>query len=195
MQTALSTTELFLIAVGIIFTVPFLIWRVGKTDYYAPLVVVQIITGILLGPGILGKIFPDYYTFVLTPAVVQSLNGIAWWAVMIFVWIAGIELDLKKDEVRTPMGIASVRSSIARDAKGQAATGPWGGVQWKLEPKIDAGADLQTMSVTSIRFYLRRLDNGDGILYYNARKIESGVEVARVLTVLYYPLLSTNKST
>ena len=27
---------------------------------------------------------------------VQSLNGIAWWAVMIFVWIAGIELDLKK---------------------------------------------------------------------------------------------------
>lgn len=22
-------------------------------------------------------------------------NGIAWWAVMVFVWIAGIELDLK----------------------------------------------------------------------------------------------------
>ena len=68
----------------------------GKTDYYAPLVVVQIITGILLGPGILGGIFPDYYAFVFTQPVVQSLNGIAWWAVMIFVWIAGIELDLKK---------------------------------------------------------------------------------------------------
>ncbi len=27
--------------------------------------------------------------------VIQSLNGIAWWAVMIFVWIAGIELDIK----------------------------------------------------------------------------------------------------
>jgi Kef-type K+ transport system membrane component KefB len=27
--------------------------------------------------------------------VIQSLNGVAWWAVMIFVWIAGIELDLK----------------------------------------------------------------------------------------------------
>jgi len=27
--------------------------------------------------------------------VVQSLNGIAWWAVMCFVWLAGIELDLK----------------------------------------------------------------------------------------------------
>ena len=96
MHTALSTTEVFLIAIGIIFTVPYLIWRVGNTDYYAPLVVVQIITGILLGPGILGKVFPDYYAFVFTQPVVQSLNGIAWWAVMVFVWIAGIELDLKK---------------------------------------------------------------------------------------------------
>ncbi len=96
MHTIVSTTETFLIAIGIIFTVPYLIWRVGKTDYYAPLVVVQIITGILLGPGILGKLFPDYYAFVFTQAVVQSLNGIAWWAVMVFVWIAGIELDLGK---------------------------------------------------------------------------------------------------
>ena len=47
----MNTTEIFLIAMTIIFTVPYLIWRLGKTDYYAPLVVVQIITGILLGPG------------------------------------------------------------------------------------------------------------------------------------------------
>jgi Kef-type K+ transport system membrane component KefB len=92
----MSTTEIFLIAMLIIFTVPYLVWRVGRTDYYAPLVVVQIIAGILLGPGVLGKLFPAYYQFVFSPAVVQSLNGIAWWAVMIFVWIAGIELDLKQ---------------------------------------------------------------------------------------------------
>ncbi len=92
----MNTTEIFLIAMTIIFTVPWLIWRLGRTDYYAPLVVVQIITGILLGPGILGKVFPDYYGFVFNPAVVQSLNGIAWWAVMLFVMIAGVELDLRK---------------------------------------------------------------------------------------------------
>src|SRR6202165_5197093 len=91
-----STSEIFLIAMGIIFLVPYLIWRVGKTEYYAPLVVVQIITGILLGPGILGALYPNYYAFVFNSAVVQSLNGIAWWAVMSFVWIAGIELDLKQ---------------------------------------------------------------------------------------------------
>ncbi|WP_374362915.1 cation:proton antiporter [Pseudoduganella danionis] len=92
----MATTEIFLIAMLIIFSLPYLIWRVGQTDYYAPLVVVQIITGILLGPGILGRAYPEYYQFVFNPQVVQSLNGIAWWAVMIFVMIAGIELDLKK---------------------------------------------------------------------------------------------------
>ncbi len=92
----MSTAELFLIAMAVIFTVPWLIWRLFKTDYYAPLVVVQIIAGILLGPGMLGKLYPDYYQFVFTPAVTESLNGIARWAVMLFVMIAGIELDLRQ---------------------------------------------------------------------------------------------------
>ena len=90
----MSTTEVFLIAMLIIFTVPYLVWRLGRTEYFAPLVVVQIVTGILLGPGILGAAFPDYYQFVFSAPVIQSLNGIAWWAVMVFVWVAGIELDL-----------------------------------------------------------------------------------------------------
>jgi Kef-type K+ transport system membrane component KefB len=90
----MTTTEIFLIAMLLIFVVPYLIWRLGRTDYYAPLVVVQIICGILLGPGILGAAFPDYYQFVFNPQVIGSLNGVAWWAVMIFVWIAGVELDL-----------------------------------------------------------------------------------------------------
>ncbi|NMM10388.1 MAG: cation:proton antiporter [Polaromonas sp.] len=96
MHPAMTTTEIYLIAMAIIFTLPYVIWRVGRTDYYAPLVVVQIIVGILLGPGVLGKMFPGYYSLVFSAPVVQSLNGIAWWAVMIFVWVAGIELDLKK---------------------------------------------------------------------------------------------------
>ena len=92
----MSTSEIFLIAMLIIFTLPYLVWRLGRTEYFAPLVVVQIITGIVLGPGVLGKLFPDYYKFVFTGPVIQSLNSIAQWSVMIFVWIAGIELDLRK---------------------------------------------------------------------------------------------------
>ncbi|MDQ3197887.1 MAG: cation:proton antiporter, partial [Verrucomicrobiota bacterium] len=90
----MSNSEVFLIAMAIIFTVPYLVWRLFRTEYYAPLVVVQIIGGILLGPGVLGAIFPQYYEFVFNSQVIGQLNGIAQWGVMIFVWVAGIELDL-----------------------------------------------------------------------------------------------------
>ncbi len=104
----MSTTEIFLIAMAITFALPYLVWRLGGTDYFAPLVIVQILSGIVLGPGILGRAFPDYYQFVFNPQVVGSLNGIAWWAVMLFVWIAGIELDLKKAWVhRVESGITA----------------------------------------------------------------------------------------
>jgi Kef-type K+ transport system membrane component KefB len=92
----MNTTELFLIAMLIVFSLPYLIWRLGRTEYWAPLVVVQIITGILLGPGVMGKLTPEAYSFVFTPGVIGALNGIAWWAVTLFVWIAGIELDLSQ---------------------------------------------------------------------------------------------------
>jgi Kef-type K+ transport system membrane component KefB len=92
----MSTTEIFLIAMLLIFVVPYLIWRLGRTEFFAPLVVVQIICGILLGPGVMGAIFPDYYHLVFDPKVIGALNGIAWWAVMIFVWIAGVELDISE---------------------------------------------------------------------------------------------------
>ncbi|MEO6506858.1 MAG: cation:proton antiporter [Chthoniobacterales bacterium] len=92
----MSTSEIFLIAMVIIYTIPYLVWRLCRTEYYAPLVVVQIIGGILLGPGVLGALFPDYYHFVFNPQVIGHLNGIAQWAVMIFVWVAGIELDIQK---------------------------------------------------------------------------------------------------
>ena len=92
----MNTTELFLIAMAVIFTLPWLFWRVTRCDYHAPLVVVQIVAGILLGPGVLGKAWPEGYHTVFAPPVIQSLNGIAWWAVMLFVMIAGVELDLRQ---------------------------------------------------------------------------------------------------
>ncbi len=92
----MNTSEIFLLAMLIILAVPYLVWRLLRTDDWAPLVVVQIVTGIALGPGVAGAVWPDYYRFVFNPPVIQALNGVAWWGVMLFVWIAGIELDLSK---------------------------------------------------------------------------------------------------
>lgn len=96
MAQTLPVTELFLLALIIIFALPYAFWRLLRTDYWAPLVVVQIVAGIVLGPGILGAVFPAYYETIFTPQVIGALNGIAWWAVMLFVFVAGLELDLKE---------------------------------------------------------------------------------------------------
>jgi len=92
----MSTTEIFLLAMLLVFSLPYLVWRLGRTDYFAPLAIVQIIGGIVLGPGVAGAIFPEYHKFVFNPDVMKTLNGIAQWGVMLFVMLAGIELDLKK---------------------------------------------------------------------------------------------------
>ena len=90
----MTTTELFLIAMLIVFSAPYLFWRLLRTDHYAPLVIVQIIAGVLLGPGVLGAAFPQWHASVFNPQVIGALSGIAWWAVMIFVFVAGVELDI-----------------------------------------------------------------------------------------------------
>lgn len=96
MTELLNAKTAYLIVMLMIFGVPWLAWRLGRTDAIAPLVVVQIVGGVLLGPGIAGAIWPDAYAALFKPAVVHNLNGLAWWAVIIFLWLAGIELDLKQ---------------------------------------------------------------------------------------------------
>jgi Kef-type K+ transport system membrane component KefB len=93
MNHAMNTTELYLAAMLIIFSVPYLVWRGLRTEAYAPLAVVQIIGGIVLGPGVLGALLPDAHAAVFNPQVIMALNGVAWWGVMIFVFVAGLELD------------------------------------------------------------------------------------------------------
>jgi Kef-type K+ transport system membrane component KefB len=91
----MAGSEAFLIAILLIFTLPYLVWRVLQLDVVAPLVVVQIIAGILLGPGVVGAVWPSLYSALFTPEVITALNGIARWAVMLFVFVAGLELDLQ----------------------------------------------------------------------------------------------------
>jgi Kef-type K+ transport system membrane component KefB len=95
MLELLNAKTAFLIIMLMIFTLPWLAWRLGRTEAIAPLVVVQIVGGILLGPGIAGAVWPEVHTALFKPEVIQNLNGLAWWAVIIFLWLAGIELNLK----------------------------------------------------------------------------------------------------
>ena len=109
----MSTSETFLLALLIIFTLPWAVWRVLGGTMTLPLVVVQIVGGILLGPGVLGAVWPAGYAGVFTPPVIGMLNGVAQWAVMLFVFVAGLELDVteawaKRRETSVAAGLALV---------------------------------------------------------------------------------------
>jgi Kef-type K+ transport system membrane component KefB len=111
MALAMTTTEMFLLALLLIYAVPFLLWQLLRVDAVAPLAVVQIMCGIALGPGILGILYPGFHAMVFSPAVLAPLNGIAWWGVMVFVFLAGVEIDLatawdKRRETLVTSGLA-----------------------------------------------------------------------------------------
>jgi Kef-type K+ transport system membrane component KefB len=96
MSDALTTTGAFFAVMSLIVTAPYLLWRVARTDDYVPLVIVQIAAGILLGPAVAGRLLPEIHTALFTAPVMQWLSGIATWAVAIFVWLAGLELDVRQ---------------------------------------------------------------------------------------------------
>ena len=89
----MSPTQDFLLILLLIFAAPYLAWRLlGRGQ--VPLVVVQILGGVLLGPAVFGALSPGGYHAVFTPSAIGSVNAVATWAVMLFVWAAGLELDL-----------------------------------------------------------------------------------------------------
>jgi Kef-type K+ transport system membrane component KefB len=163
---AMNTSELFLIAMVIIFTLPYAFWRLGRTDYYAPLVVVQIVGGILLGPSILGAFYPKEYELVFTPQVIAALNGIAWWAVMLFVWVAGIELDLKqawmnRRETGLTAGLALLIPLVfgSMAAWALVGTGHWVGSQGSmLQAIFGIGMACAVTALPILVLFLEKLD-------------------------------------
>lgn len=169
MTSAPPVTELFLLALILIFSVPYLVWRLGKTDHWAPLVVVQIVAGILLGPGVLGAALPGYYTLIFTPQVIGALNGIAWWAVMLFVFVAGLELDFReawrsrRDTVVTaglamvmPMALgAAVAAALLYFGNSAAWMGPKG-QDWQFVTGIGMACAVTALPILVL--FLTKLD-------------------------------------
>ena len=70
----MTSTEAFLAAMLTINAIPYLVCRLGRTDHYTPLVV-QIIVGILLGPGVCGACFPAAHHKLFNTVIMVSLNS------------------------------------------------------------------------------------------------------------------------
>lgn len=62
---------------------------------HQPAVIGEVVGGILLGPSFLGRYAPEVYAYVLPPSAAPFLGIIAQLGVIFYMFIVGLELDLK----------------------------------------------------------------------------------------------------
>lgn len=82
--------------------------RVGQ-----PPVIGEIAAGIVLGPSVLGALWPAGREFLLPDQVLPELNVLAQLGVVLFVFLTGLELDVGKLKGRGPLALVVSHVSIA----------------------------------------------------------------------------------
>ena len=77
-----------------------------------PAVIGEVVGGILLGPSLLGRLFPEAAAFLLPPDAAPFLGVIAQIGVILYMFLIGLELDLGVLRTRLSMTIVISAASI-----------------------------------------------------------------------------------
>jgi len=85
---------LFLLQAALVIGLPFALWRLGGVRHWMPLVVVQILVGLALGPSVLGQVAPHLWGVLFPPASLPALNGLVWLGISYFAFATGLHFDL-----------------------------------------------------------------------------------------------------
>ena len=89
------STKVSLLAVSCaIVLLPWLLWRVGAVRRMAPLAVVQILVGVLLGPSCAGLVAPEWHAAVFTRPVLAAVDGVSSLGVLLYVFVTALHLDI-----------------------------------------------------------------------------------------------------
>jgi Kef-type K+ transport system membrane component KefB len=129
----MTTTLAFLVQTLLIVALPHVILRLGRADAFVPLVVVQLLVGIALGPSVLGRIVPETYHLLFNATTLTPLSGIASMAVLFFGLITGLHLDPATFRGRGPAFSLVAAASIAAPASLGALAGWWIAARYPAE--------------------------------------------------------------
>jgi Kef-type K+ transport system membrane component KefB len=98
-EIAHNFAKYFIVVQGaVVVLIPFVLWHVFKVGKIFPLAVIQILSGILLGPSIFGAVAPDLYATLFDKTLLGGIKGMALVAVSLFAFISGTDAD--KNEIR-----------------------------------------------------------------------------------------------
>jgi Kef-type K+ transport system membrane component KefB len=99
MVSRLSSAEVlnFLLIISIILIAARLLGEVCR-KFNQPVVIGEILAGIILGPSLLGSLFPHLFNTIFTsqPRSYAAFDGVANIGIILLMFVAGIEIDLKQ---------------------------------------------------------------------------------------------------
>jgi len=90
--------SLFIVQSVILIGLPVIIWKIRSVQWCIPLVVIQILLGIIMGPSILGVLMPTAEESLFPVESLQHIKGLAWTALLFFGLLTGLHFDT--DEIR-----------------------------------------------------------------------------------------------
>jgi Kef-type K+ transport system membrane component KefB len=88
-----TTKASFLLISFLIVILPWLAWQWRPLRRVAPLAVVQIMAGVVLGPSCFGLLAPELHGALFTRPVLSLLDGVAGIGVLLYVFATGLHLD------------------------------------------------------------------------------------------------------
>lgn len=121
----MTQISVFFIQAALVVGLPFLVWRSLRSLALAPLVVVQILTGLALGPSGLGQLFPEFWVMVFDPAQLSPLSGLQWLAVALFAFLTGLHVDAEDFRGYEKTALAAAIGSVLVPLGLGAAAGLW----------------------------------------------------------------------
>jgi len=121
----MTQISIFFIQAVLVVGLPFLMWRSLRALGLVPLVVVQILTGLALGPSGLGQVFPDLWGVVFDPAQLSPLSGLQWLAVALFAFLTGLHVDAEDFRGYEKTALAAALGSVLVPLGLGAAAGLW----------------------------------------------------------------------
>ena len=105
---------------------------------HQPPVIGEVVAGIMLGPSLLGSIWPEAYAFILPASVAPSLGLLSQLGVILYMFLVGVELDTEMFRGRMRSTTAIALASIALPF----AMGVW--LAARLYPEFAPSAVTQT---------------------------------------------------
>lgn len=90
--SVLNPTSIFFVQACLVVGVPLVLWRGLRMGGIVPLVVMQIAGGIVLGPSVLGALWPDSWHTLFAAQKLTPLSGLQWLAVVLFAFLSGLHV-------------------------------------------------------------------------------------------------------